>query len=160
MKIIERIVDSIGEPGKHDLWLDHSAGHPDIKEFLDGNGWVSIIKHLQDQIDELKQSGGGESLPEGMIVDITEDLTSRVKISFDRRDELLRAVAVTYDGKVWPTLGALPADFNDALMIDGDVYVAFGWIDRESSGDMNLWQVIYVNYIYNDGFYLNYYDGN
>lgn len=42
MKIIERIVQSDGAPGKQDLWIDHKTGSPELKEYYNGE-WVPII---------------------------------------------------------------------------------------------------------------------
>lgn len=70
MNIIERVVNSVGEPGKHDLWLRSTSNGAELLAYL-GDRWVPIAG-----------GGGGDSCKCG-LVKVQGDPVNAEKLSWD-----------------------------------------------------------------------------
>lgn len=79
MKIIERIVESTGEPNKNDLWLDTKSDKPSLKMYA-GREWVEILG--------CQSSDGGSGSSGGGSDDFIDRLITNTRFEFDESDSV------------------------------------------------------------------------
>ena len=81
MKVIERIVESVGEPGSHDMWLktENKGGEVSANLFVHVNGkWTQVAQQIPLHI-EIDQDFALEEYAEWLNEDIFNLLKEKYK---------------------------------------------------------------------------------
>ena len=172
MKVIERVVESLGEPGSHDLWLRTSnkgGGSAELLVNLAGE-WKKVNPLLAaEEFSESEKKAMRDALgvttileeivdslpPVGMVVTITnEDLEG--EITQKRHDEILCAAILQYAGysfvQLAPTIQQIQ-QLESGLGDNADIELVFG-SGVEFDGDSAAVATFLI--LYNEGvkFYL------
>lgn len=136
MNILERIINSVGEPGKHDLWLRSKEGGAELLAYL-GNEWVPICGC----------SGGGSQV--FVFPDSTAPLEyapeAYYKFADDTNKECRKMAAAAKAGNLVGSTEQSADSMNGVVNKNIIASVIEGPYSAKYSLDQNNWQMLYFD---------------